>query len=138
MELFAIDTREAGHNWVLIDLTILFDQFLASNEYREKYYQNPKLIKFEEINFLEFLSEYVEKHAKRSTFSSVIAITGIGSLYGIIRISKVVEEIVNNIPIPGRLLVFFPGERDGRNYRLLKARDGWNYLATPIEAGGTD
>jgi len=31
-------------------------------------------------------------------------------------------------------LVFFPGERDGSNYRLLDARDGWNYLATPIAA----
>jgi hypothetical protein len=31
-------------------------------------------------------------------------------------------------------MFFFPGDRDRRNYRLLKARDGWNYLATPIEA----
>ena len=36
--------------------------------------------------------------------------------------------------IGGRLLVFFPGEREGSNYRLLDARDGWNYLATPITA----
>ena len=34
----------------------------------------------------------------------------------------------------GRLLVFFPGEVEGNNYRLLDARDGWNYLATPITA----
>jgi len=34
--------------------------------------------------------------------------------------------------IRGRLLVFFPGERQGHNYRLLDARDGWNYLAVPI------
>ena len=34
--------------------------------------------------------------------------------------------------VRGRLLVFFPGEREGSNYRLLDARDGWNYLAVPI------
>ena len=35
--------------------------------------------------------------------------------------------------IKGRLLLFFPGEYDGNNcYRMLDARDGWNYLATPI------
>ena len=37
-----------------------------------------------------------------------------------------------NERLPGRLLVFFPGEHEGNSYRLLDARDGWNYLATPI------
>jgi hypothetical protein len=32
----------------------------------------------------------------------------------------------------GRLLLFFPGEYDKNQYRLLDARDGWNYLARPI------
>jgi hypothetical protein len=40
-----------------------------------------------------------------------------------------VQDLVN-----GRMLVFFPGEVDGNNYRLLGAKDGWNYLATPITA----
>jgi hypothetical protein len=34
--------------------------------------------------------------------------------------------------IRGRLVLFFPGEYENRNYRLLDARDGWNYLAVPI------
>jgi hypothetical protein len=34
--------------------------------------------------------------------------------------------------IRGRLVVFFPGVYDQNAYRLLDARDGWNYLATPI------
>lgn len=138
MEAFAIVTQETGHDWTLIDITNLFEQFLAANEYREKYYRDPKLVKFEEKNFLEFIVEHIKQQAEESTSSTVVAITGIGSLYGIIRVSKVVEEIVKTIPIPGRLLVFFPGERNGKNYRLLKARDGWNYLATPIEAEESD
>jgi hypothetical protein len=28
--------------------------------------------------------------------------------------------------------VFFPGVYENNNYRLLDARDGWNYLAVPI------
>ena len=34
--------------------------------------------------------------------------------------------------IRGRVVVFFPGEYENSNYRLLDARDGWNYLAVPI------
>ena len=34
--------------------------------------------------------------------------------------------------IRGRLALFFPGDVDNNNYRLLDARDGWNYLAIPI------
>ena len=37
--------------------------------------------------------------------------------------------------IQGRLLVFFPGVYEQDNYRLLDARDGWNYHAVPITAG---
>jgi hypothetical protein len=36
--------------------------------------------------------------------------------------------------IRGRLLIFFPGPFDRGNYRLLDARDGWNYHAVPITA----
>ena len=39
----------------------------------------------------------------------------------------------------GRLVVFFPGQYEQNNYRLLDARDGWNYMAVPISlhsAGG--
>jgi len=38
--------------------------------------------------------------------------------------------------LEGRLLVFFPGEHHPENhtYRLLDARDGWNYLAVPLLA----
>jgi hypothetical protein len=42
----------------------------------------------------------------------------------------VLEDV--NSAIRGRLLVFFPGRHDGSNYRLLDARDGWNYLAAGI------
>jgi len=33
--------------------------------------------------------------------------------------------------------VFFPGEHEGNSYRLLDARDGWNYLAVPLKPTGS-
>ncbi len=138
LKAFAIDTLEAGHTWLPIDVTAIYDQWLVTNEYKEEYFKNPLNLKYEENTFLEFFSEYVGKLTEEADSSTVIAIIGIGSLYGIIRVSKVVEQFIKSVPIPGRLLVFFPGERDGKNYRLLKARDGWNYLATPIEAQERD
>jgi len=46
MEAFAIVTQETGHEWIPIDIAFLFEQFLASNEYQEKYYRNPKLVNY--------------------------------------------------------------------------------------------
>ena len=64
---------------------------------------------------------------------SVVGLVGAGSLFGLgaVRLSRLVEEV--EPAIRGRLVVFFPGERDGNNYRLLDARDGWSYLALAID-----
>lgn len=61
---------------------------------------------------------------------TVMAVCGVASLYGFTQVSLVLKEVVHEIQ--GRLLLFFPGEFDNNNYRLLDARDGWNYLAVPI------
>ena len=64
---------------------------------------------------------------------TVVGLVGGGALYGLgtaARLSALVERIDDTIA--GRLLVFFPGDCEGNNYRLLGARDGWNYLATRI------
>ena len=52
------------------------------------------------------------------------------SIYGFTKVSLLLKEVVHDIR--GRLLLFFPGEYDNNNYRLLDARDNWNYLAVPI------
>lgn len=134
IEAFKITTEESGHTWILLDISDIYDMWLSTNEYRDEYFKNPSNLKYEENSFLDYFSERIGKETEEIDSTTVIALMGIGSLYGIIRVSKVVEHFVKTIPVPGRLLVFFPGERDGKNYRLLKARDGWNYLATPIEA----
>jgi len=55
---------------------------------------------------------------------------GIAALFGFARVSELMGRIDKKIL--GRVVVFFPGVFDNNNYRLLDARDGWNYLAVPI------
>lgn len=55
-------------------------------------------------------------------------------LYDFVQVSAILEALDSHLP--GILLLFFPGEREGNTYRFLGARTGWNYLATPILAEG--
>jgi len=71
------------------------------------------------------------------TENSVVAVLGVGSLFGFARVSQVLKLVEGDVK--GRLVVFFPGQLEQNNYRLLDARDGWNYMAVPISidsAGG--
>ena len=72
----------------------------------------------------------------RLTASS--ALLGAGTLFGLgdaVKVSALLNAV--NDAIAGRLLVFFPGDHEGNSYRLLDARDGWNYLAIPITPNGS-
>jgi len=70
-----------------------------------------------------------------STDRAIIGLVGVANLFGLgdhVRVSALIERVQHEVG--GRLLVFFPGEVEGNNYRLLGAKDGWNYLATLITA----
>ena len=58
-----------------------------------------------------------------------------GSLFGFARVSQVLKLVERDVQ--GRLVVFFPGQFEQNNYRLLDARDGWNYMAVPISIHST-
>ena len=127
-------TRHANHGWRHFDLTPLFAQWMAQHRYRDSYFAKPEnltmaLTKFEahvaDTLRTVLTAEGVDEH-------TVIAVSGVASLFGLTRVSSVLEVVAHSIN--GRLLVFFPGERNGAGYRLLDARDGWNYLAIPITA----
>jgi hypothetical protein len=57
-------------------------------------------------------------------------LTGVASLFGLTRVSTLITRVAD--AIPGRMVVTFPGSYQSGIYRLLDARDGWNYLAVPI------
>lgn len=134
IEAFAIATKEAGHKWKLVDLTNAFETWLGAHEYRDSYFAVPEVLEPALQEFAEELCARVQSELTSDDVDSdtVVALLGGGALFGVYRLSRLIENV--NLSIRGRLLVFFPGEKQGNNYRLLDARDGWNYLAVPIVA----
>lgn len=131
---FATATIEAGYEWKLCDLTDCFANWMASQEYRESYFEAPEDMEIALDEFGHVAVETVREHlaAPEVNERTVVAVSGVAAVFGLMRVSRLVEAVAPSVQ--GRLLVFFPGERDGPNYRLLDARDGWNYLAVPITA----
>jgi len=133
MKLFDIATVAAGHNWLECDLTRVFARWMADTEYRDSYFESPEdlVLKLED-DFLEHVAGRVREvlTAPDADENSVVGVYGIASLFGFVRVSELMKEIERDIR--GRMVVFFPGEYENSNYRLLDARDGWNYLALPI------
>lgn len=130
-------TREAGHDWYEIDVSSAFAEWMAADDYRDEYFLSPEDLQLKlDAEFPEFLAERLKEALRKPeiTANTVVAVIGVGSLFGLARISHVLKKI--EADIQGRLVVFFPGQFDRNNYRLLDARDGWNYLAVPITLHG--
>ncbi|MFC1791977.1 BREX protein BrxB domain-containing protein [Planctomycetota bacterium] len=128
---FEIASKQEGHGWYLVDLTETFAEWLSSEDYREEYFQDPEDITPALDEFEEAVSILVLSVLEKSTENDVVTICGIASLFGFMKVSDLINAVKDKIK--GRLVVFFPGEYDDNNsYRMLDARDGWNYLATPI------
>jgi hypothetical protein len=108
---------------------------MSADDYREEYFASPEDLQLKlEAEFHDYLAERVRSVLRGAdvTENTVVALLGAGSLFGLARISQVLRMVEGDIT--GRLVVFFPGHFERNNYRLLDARDGWNYLAVPITA----
>ena len=128
---FETHTLEANHGWSTVDLTNLLPEWISAHEYRESIFKEPEY--FSADSEIENLAiERVRQACSREDVdaTSVVAITGIGSLFDFIRVSSLIEHVEDSVR--GRLLVFFPGEYAGNVYRFMDARDGFNYMAVPI------
>lgn len=138
LELFELHTRQAGCGWKLFDFTGTFAHWMASmdSDYREAYFEEPSdlasKLQPEDNVFAHYAAAELRKvlTADDVTADTVVAVHGVASLFGFTKASLVLEEVKDDIR--GRLVLFFPGEFDNNNYRLLDARDGWSYLAVPI------
>jgi hypothetical protein len=130
---FELATKEAGHKWLEIDVTDAYARWLGAHEFAEQYFETPSLLPSTQQEFAEHLRDEVEERLRDAAEDTVVALVGVGSLFGVGSASQLIRNVQGQVP--GRILVFFPGHREGHNYRLLDARDGWNYLALPIEAG---
>lgn len=139
LEAFKTVSTEAGHAWALIDITTSFECWMAAHRYRDEYFNDPELLETALPAFFEHLVGEVRVQLAQFTApDGVVALLGAGTLFGLgdaVKVSALLNAV--NDLVTGRLLVFFPGEHDGNSYRLLDARDGWNYLAIPITASGS-
>ena len=131
---FRLATREADHGWRVIDLTDSFAHWMAAHEYREAYFEHPEDMEFALDEFRDHVIGEVTTALTATDVDSdtLVAVVGVGSLFGFMRTSAILDAVGPSIR--GRLLVFFPGQREGNNFRLMEARDGWNYQAVVIEA----
>lgn len=131
---FELVTRQADHTWALFDLTDSFANWLAPQRYAKSYYEKPHLLSPLLPRFLDHITEEFTTflEAKQIGEDSVVALKGVGSLFGFLKVKEVVDKLAPLVK--GRLLVFFPGSYENNNYRLLDGYDGWNYLAVPITA----
>ncbi len=132
-ELFAMATRETGHEWFEVNVAGAFAEWMASEEYRDAYFASPEDLQLKlESEFAEYVARRIRAVLEKPEVNgaSVLAVFGVGSLFGFTRVSRVLKLVEPYIR--GRLVVFFPGAYEKNNYRLLDARDGWNYLAVPI------
>ncbi len=133
IEAFKLASADAGKRWVLVDLTGSFSRWIDGERYRDSYFDNPKRMAPKLPRFLDAVARDVGCRAGAAEVDedTVVALVGVASLFGFAQVSDLVPKVVADLP--GRLLVFFPGSREGNLYRLLDARPGWNYLALPIE-----
>ncbi len=124
-------TREAGHDWTLVDATTWFSEWMAADEYKDAYFEEPELLSMKlEGEFKEKTGRRLSRVLDDADEDTVVALLGAASLYGFLRVSELIQSVETSIQ--GRLAIFFPGTKNDNNFRLLDARDGWNYLAQPI------
>lgn len=138
-QVFELETQKGLHDWFEVDITRAFAEWMANDEYREAYFENPSDLTMKlEAEFADHIAARVRAELNRPDVSerSVVAVFGVGSIFGFTRLSKVLKLVERDIK--GRLVVFFPGTYDQNNYRLLDARDGWNYLAVAITSNGSE
>jgi hypothetical protein len=134
IEEFELATTKAGHRWLLFDLTDTFADWMASLKYAKSYYRDPALLKTLLPTYQVFLVEKIQAllDETQATDQDVVAIKGVGSVFGFLKVKELVDKIAPMVK--GRLVLFFPGSYEDNNYRLLDGYDGWNYLAVPITA----
>lgn len=125
IHLIETATRAAGHGWRFLDLAPLFGRWVVGHRHFKRLLARPA-----ELATLLHTFETIAAEARQTTSADVLALSGIGSLFGLASVSRIVETTAPEVA--GRLLVAFPGRFERGAYSLLDARESWNYHAAPI------
>jgi len=136
---FKAATIEHDHPWAPIDITTSFETWMASHTYRDAYFEDPDLLETALPAFFDHLVVEVRSQlASHASADGVVALLGAATIFGLgdaLKVSALLNSV--NDAIAGRMLVFFPGEVENNNFRLLDARDGWDYMAVVIKPNGS-
>lgn len=127
-------TGQGGHGWTLIDITDELGHWLASHRHAEAFFEEPSDLTLAIID--QFETELVTKireQLSEAPKDNVVALVGIGSIFPFLRASSVIKAVDDEVR--GRLLVLFPGlhHPETHSFRLLDARDGFNYRSRVID-----
>lgn len=123
----------AGKKWKSISLKQCFPSWMANHEYKESYFKRPEHIVDQlEASFIPYAIDFLRNELKKieQDEATLIALRDVSAIFGFARLSEILKSCDKDFK--GRLLIFFPGEFEQNHYRLLDARDGWDYLARPI------
>lgn len=129
---FEAVARGFGHGWSAFNLAPLVAPWFASHELFDELAVQPDELPGLLPDFEQHIAEVVQAQLQALSDNDILAVSGAGSLFGLMRVSLLADLVAP--AIKGRLLLLFPGRHDGGSYRLLDARDGWSYRATPIPA----
>jgi hypothetical protein len=120
----------AGRSWRQLSLSSWFSRWIAKHEFFDALVNQPRELRGLLPDIESELISTLRQTLQQCTGNDVLAVDGCGSLFGIARVSNLIGRVAD--AVPGRLLIGFPGKHSGGVYRLLDARDGWNYHAIPI------
>jgi hypothetical protein len=126
-------TKRNDKKWLEIDLQSCFPNWMSNHEYKVAYFKDPQFIQDQlEYEFKNYVADFISAKIDQTNDpeNTVAALVNVSSLFGFLKLSDVLDSIYSQIK--GRLLVFFPGDFNNNQFRLMDARDGWSYLARPI------
>lgn len=127
---FRLAAEQAARGWRELDIAPMFGEWIVAQPWFERVAKRPATLSTVIGQFEATTAQRVCTELAACGSNDILALTGIASLFGLIRAQSLLATVAE--AVPGRLLVTFPGvHRDGI-YRLLDARDGYDYLAVPI------
>jgi hypothetical protein len=130
---FEASATQSGHPWLQLDLTHSFEHWMEEQDYKEGYFEDPEYLATIYEDFSDELIGKLKVQINESQDKNgVVSLLGCGTLFGFASVSGLVENVAKHVN--GRLVVFFPGEYQNNNFKLLDAKDGWGYHATAITA----
>ena len=125
-------TLSTGRGWRHLDLVPLFPSWMAGHEFFPRLLRRPEQLRGMLPELRAMVAERVRAELVGCGPNHLLALSGCGSLFGVLRVSELVGDVAPHVD--GRLLLLFPGRHRAGVYQLLDAGDGWNYGAVPIPA----